>query len=124
MVSRALITASFLVACAALKLRYAEPDLKRPYRVPGDRPGIWLAILASAAVLLLMIVSLRPAALAAGVDDRPWLDRSRIYPDVLPAPGRSRSRFKESTPVDCKITRRAANLERIELPRRCQTAPD
>ncbi|NMD43025.1 MAG: hypothetical protein GYA86_06925 [Firmicutes bacterium] len=43
-----------------LKLRYAEPDLDRPYRVPGGHPGIWLAILASAAVLLLMIVPTSP----------------------------------------------------------------
>jgi amino acid transporter len=58
--SFALITACFLVACAMLKLRYAEPDLDRPYRVPGGHPGIWLAILASAAVLLLMIVPTSP----------------------------------------------------------------
>ena len=63
-VSFALITACFLVACATLKLRYSEPELKRPYRVPGGIPGIWLAILSSAAVLLLIVVPASPATLA------------------------------------------------------------
>ena len=62
-VSFALITACFLVACATLKLRFSEPDLKRPYKVPGGLLGIWLAILSSAAVLLLIIVPTSPAAL-------------------------------------------------------------
>ena len=30
---------------AALKLRYVHPDVKRPYRVPGGTPGIWVATL-------------------------------------------------------------------------------
>jgi amino acid transporter len=28
---------------AALKLRYSQPDVKRPYRVPGGTVGIWVA---------------------------------------------------------------------------------
>lgn len=30
---------------AALKLRYAKPHVKRPYRVPGGTPGIWVSTL-------------------------------------------------------------------------------
>ncbi|NLH28525.1 MAG: APC family permease [Syntrophomonadaceae bacterium] len=62
-VSLALIAACFLVSCAAMKLRFSEPDLKRPYKTPGGLVGIGLAILASAAVLLLIIVPTSPAAL-------------------------------------------------------------
>ena len=62
-VSFALITACFLVACATMKLRFSEPNLKRPYKVPGGLVGIWFAIIASAAVLLLIIIPTSPAAL-------------------------------------------------------------
>lgn len=62
-VSFALITACFLVACATLKLRFSEPELKRPYKVPGGLAGIVFAIIASAAVLLLIIVPMSPASL-------------------------------------------------------------
>lgn len=63
-VSLALITACFLVACATFKLRFTEPDLERPYRVPGGRWGIGSAILVTAAILLLIIVPASPAALS------------------------------------------------------------
>ena len=28
--------------CAAIRLRYSEPNTDRPYRVPGGRVGIWI----------------------------------------------------------------------------------
>jgi APA family basic amino acid/polyamine antiporter len=62
-VSLALITACFLVSCAAMKLRFSEPNLKRPYKTPGGLFGIGLAILASGAVLLLIIIPTSPSAL-------------------------------------------------------------
>lgn len=62
-VSLALIAACFLVSCAAMKMRFSEPDLNRPYKTPGGLIGIGFAILASAAVLLLIIVPTSPAGL-------------------------------------------------------------
>lgn len=62
-VSFALMAACFLVSCAALKLRFSEPNLNRPYKVPGGLVGIGFAIIASAAVLLLIIVPSSPASL-------------------------------------------------------------
>lgn len=62
-VSFALMAACFLVSCAALKLRFSESSLKRPYQVPGGLVGIGFAILASAAVLLLIIIPSSPASL-------------------------------------------------------------
>ncbi|WP_405492577.1 amino acid permease [Nocardia sp. NBC_00511] len=26
---------------AAIRLRYTQPDLPRPFRIPGGRPGMW-----------------------------------------------------------------------------------
>ena len=31
-----------LVFAAALRLRYKKPDVVRPYRIPGGKPGMWL----------------------------------------------------------------------------------
>lgn len=31
-----------LMFAAAVKLRYAQPAVHRPYRIPGGRPGIWI----------------------------------------------------------------------------------
>jgi len=45
-----------LMFAAAIKLRYSQPDVERPYRVPGGKPGIWIvsgtAFLASLFVIL------------------------------------------------------------------------
>lgn len=62
-VSLALITACFLVACATLKLRFSEPNLERPYKVPCGLFGIGFAILISATIFLLIIIPASPAAL-------------------------------------------------------------
>lgn len=44
-----------LMFTAAIRLRYTHPDVPRPYRIPGGKPGIWLvagtATLASAFVI-------------------------------------------------------------------------
>jgi putative glutamate/gamma-aminobutyrate antiporter len=31
-----------LMFAAAIKLRYAQPEIARPYRIPGGTPGIWI----------------------------------------------------------------------------------
>lgn len=59
----AFIFACTMVSFSCLRLRRTEPDLPRPYRVPGGRAGIGLACLAGSAILLLMAVPFSPAAL-------------------------------------------------------------
>jgi amino acid transporter len=59
---------SFIFACtmvsfACLRLRTTEPDLPRPFRVPGGRLGILSACTAGVCIVLLMIVPVSPAAL-------------------------------------------------------------
>ncbi len=44
-------------------MRYTEPDLPRPYKVPGGKLGITAAIAAGTIVILLMVVPFSPAAL-------------------------------------------------------------
>jgi putative glutamate/gamma-aminobutyrate antiporter len=31
-----------LMFAAAIKLRYSQPDVERPYRIPGGKPGMWI----------------------------------------------------------------------------------
>ena len=61
--SLAFITACMLVACSAFKLRYSEPELNRPYKVPGGIVGIGLAVAICATIVLLMVLPFSPAAL-------------------------------------------------------------
>ena len=46
-----------------MKMRKTEPDLPRPYKVPGGKFGIALACIAGAIIVLLMILPFSPAAL-------------------------------------------------------------
>lgn len=46
-------------------MRLTEPDLPRPYKVPGGKFGISLACLAGSLIVLLMIVPGSPATLNA-----------------------------------------------------------
>lgn len=59
----AFIFSCTMVSLACLRMRYTEPDLPRPYKVPGGKLGICAAIAAGAIVILLMVVPFSPAAL-------------------------------------------------------------
>lgn len=59
----AFILSCTMVALACLKMRYTEPDLPRPYKVPGGKFGIFLAILAGAIIIGLLVLPFSPASL-------------------------------------------------------------
>lgn len=59
----AFIFACTMVSFSCLRMRRTEPELPRPYRVPGGKVGISLACAAGTAILLLMAVPFSPAAL-------------------------------------------------------------
>lgn len=59
----AFIFACFMASAACLKMRYSEPDLPRPYTVPGGKFGIVLACLAGLIIIGLMVLPMSPAAL-------------------------------------------------------------
>jgi len=61
--SLAFIFACTMVSVACLKMRYTEPDLPRPYKVPFGKAGIWAAIVAGLAVLGLLCLPFSPAFL-------------------------------------------------------------
>ena len=52
-----------MVALACLRMRFTEPDLPRPYEVPGGKFGIGLAIAACAIIIGLLVVPFSPASL-------------------------------------------------------------
>ena len=59
----AFIFSCTMVSLACLKMRFTEPDLPRPYKVPGGKFGICLAIAAGAIIIGLLVVPFSPAAL-------------------------------------------------------------
>lgn len=59
----AFIFACFMCSAACLKMRFSEPELKRPYSVPGGKFGITLACLACLCIIALMVLPFSPAAL-------------------------------------------------------------
>lgn len=59
----AFIFACTMVSFACLKMRRSEPNLPRPYKVPGGRFGIGLACLAGSIIVLLMVIPGSPATL-------------------------------------------------------------
>ena len=52
-----------MVALACLRMRFTEPDLPRPYEVPGGKFGIGLAIAACAIIIGLLVIPFSPASL-------------------------------------------------------------
>ena len=52
-----------MVALACLRMRFTEPDLPRPYEVPGGKFGICLAIAACAVIIGLLVIPFSPASL-------------------------------------------------------------
>lgn len=61
----AFIFSCTMVSFACLRMRKTEPDLPRPYKVPGGKLGIGAACAAGSIIILLMIVPFSPAALKA-----------------------------------------------------------
>lgn len=61
--SLAFIVACFMVSLACLRMRSTEPDIKRPYKVPGGKFGITLACIASIIIIGLMVIPGSPATL-------------------------------------------------------------
>lgn len=59
----AFIFACAMAAMSCLKFRNIEPNLPRPYKVPGGKFGIGIAALAGFLLVALMIVPISPAAL-------------------------------------------------------------
>jgi len=59
----AFIFSCTMVSFACLKMRYTEPGLPRPYKVPGGKAGICMACLAGTIIIGLMVVPFSPAAL-------------------------------------------------------------
>ena len=59
----AFIFSCTMVSFACLKMRKTEPDLPRPYKVPGGKLGISMACLAGSIIIALMVVPFSPAAL-------------------------------------------------------------
>ena len=52
----AFLVAWFFVAVGVLRFRGKEPETERPFKVPGGKAMIWIAILICAALTLMMIV--------------------------------------------------------------------
>ena len=59
----AFIFSCTMVSFACLRMRTTEPDLPRPYKVPGGRLGIGAACLAGSIIIALMVIPMSPAAL-------------------------------------------------------------
>lgn len=52
-----------MVSLACLRMRFTEPDLPRPYEVPGGKFGISLAVAACAVIIGLLVIPFSPASL-------------------------------------------------------------
>lgn len=61
--SLAFIIACFMVSIACLRMRRTEPEMERPYKVPGGKLGIALACITSLVIIGLMVIPGSPANL-------------------------------------------------------------
>lgn len=61
--SLAFIFACFMVSLACLRMRRTEPNIKRPYKVPGGKFGIILACISSLIIIGLLVIPDSPASL-------------------------------------------------------------
>ena len=59
----AFIFSCTMVSFACLRMRFTEPDLPRPYKVPGGKFGIVLACLAGCIIIGLLVLPFSPASL-------------------------------------------------------------
>ncbi|MDZ7543074.1 amino acid permease, partial [Clostridium perfringens] len=64
--SLAFIFACFMASVACLRMRMTEPYLKRPYKVPGGKVGIYAACLTALIIIALLVLPMSPASLNAG----------------------------------------------------------
>jgi len=56
----------FLMYMAAIKLRYSKPDVKRPFKVPGGKLGMWItAGWGFAAIAFVFVISMIPPSQAS-----------------------------------------------------------
>ena len=60
----AFIFSCTMVAFACLRMRFTEPDLPRPYKVPGGKFGIILACAAGCIIIGLLVLPFSPASLS------------------------------------------------------------
>jgi glutamate:GABA antiporter len=73
---------------AVIKLRYSHPDVPRPYRLPGGKPGVWIAGgLCTAFILLASFIAVFPdvieKALGAGYNFQDTWGISRLRFEVF-----------------------------------------
>lgn len=61
--SLAFIFACFMASVACLRMRKTEPNLKRPYKVPGGKIGIYAACLTALIIIALLVLPISPASL-------------------------------------------------------------
>ena len=59
----AFIFSCTMVALACFKMRFSEPDLPRPYKVPGGKFGIALAIAAGLIIIALIVLPITAESL-------------------------------------------------------------
>ena len=59
----AFIFSCTMVAFSCLRMRFTEPDLPRPYKVPGGKFGIVLACAAGCIIIGLLVIPMSPASL-------------------------------------------------------------
>ncbi|OFK22163.1 APC family permease, partial [Olsenella sp. HMSC062G07] len=64
--ARAIVLASTILSLSCLRLRRTEPDLPRPYRVPGGRPAIIWACLSGCVITAFMFLPMSPQCPSAG----------------------------------------------------------
>ena len=51
----------FLMYMAAIKLRYSQPDVKRPFKIPGGKVGMWIVgVWGFVALAFVFVISLLP----------------------------------------------------------------
>jgi amino acid transporter len=56
----------FLMYLAAIKLRYSKPDVKRPFKIPGGKLGMWItAGWGFAAIAFVFVIALLPPSQAS-----------------------------------------------------------
>ncbi|KAJ51274.1 amino acid transporter [Clostridium tetanomorphum] len=61
--SLAFIFACFMVSAACLRMRRTEPNINRPYKVPGGKIGISLACITALIIIGLLVIPGSPASL-------------------------------------------------------------
>ena len=58
--STAFVVGWFFTAISAARLRKTDPDMYRPYRMPGGAPLAWIAVIIAAVLILITIIPVSP----------------------------------------------------------------